>query len=304
MRNLVITAIGVAGLACLLSCASSPDAQEAKAQTHIERAASVLASSSDADSLAAAGLVKLANNLDQSLYLIDRAIAVAPERPDLVWLQIQICRRVPPCDPEPSERQLRTLDVQNGAGWMGELVRANAAKDVEATAAALAAISQSEYIDIYWTTLIARLSRAIAETKAASLSEATTFVIGYLAADAIPAYRVASNACDGERLQHAEVVGVCRGVAKAFERGDTYITEMIGIRIAQRVWAENSPEWKEAHEARRVFEFRSKAFADTDAWTAAHTDEYLRLCAENRREQDVWLAELMARGKNPNPPPE
>jgi hypothetical protein len=302
MRNVVPMATSITLLVFLLSCATSPDAQLAHGEAHLTRAAGLMARKSDADSLAAAGLVSLAKHRDQSLSLLDRARAVAPDRADLVWLQIEICQKVPPCDSEPLERQLQTLDVSNGAGWMGALVRANAAKNDEAMDAALAAIGHAERVDIYWTTLIARLSRATAETKAVSLSEATTLVIGYLAAEAIPAYHVVFDACRGERLERAEVMADCRGVAKAFERGDTFITEMVGIRIAEHVWPEDSLEWKEAHEARRVFEFRSKYFADSDPWTVAHTEEYLTMCAENRREQDVFLAELTARGKNPNPP--
>src|SRR5579859_2447202 len=143
---------------------------------------------------------------------------------------------------------------------------------------ALAAIGNSDRVDIYWTTLIARLSRVTERTKTMSLSEAEVLVIGFLAAQAIPAYAAASNACKGERLQRAEVVEVCRGVAKAFERGDTYITEMIGIAIAKRVWSEDSPEWKAAAEARRVYEYRSKFWATLDLTNTSHAEEYLTLC--------------------------
>jgi len=46
--------------------------------------------------------------------LIARAVDVAPDRPDLVWLQAQVCQQSPPCDPEPIERHLRELDPSNG----------------------------------------------------------------------------------------------------------------------------------------------------------------------------------------------
>jgi hypothetical protein len=39
-------------------------------------------------------------------------------------------------------------------------------------------------------------------------------------------------------------------------------------------------------------------------WDTSHAEEYLTLCAQNRREQDVLRAQLIAAGKNPNPPPE
>jgi hypothetical protein len=295
-------AIGMSSL--LIGCATSPAAKLAADKQHLQGVATALVTRTDADSLAAVGLLSLPSRPDDSLALIGRATAAAPERPDLVWLQAQVCREVTRCDPEPIERHLRALDRSNGAGWMGALARANSSRNDEAMDAALAAIGHADRLDIYWTTLIARLSRATAQTKTISLEEADLVIIGVLAAQAIPAYSGVSNACKGERRQRAEIIEVCRDVAGAFERGDTYITEMIGVAIAKRVWPEDSPEWKAAAEARRVFEYRSKFWPALDIGATSHAEEYLTLCARNRREQDVVLAQLLAAAKNPNPPPQ
>ena len=191
---------------------------------------------------------------------------------------------------------------------MGARARADAAHDVAGIDAALLAISTSERVDIYWTTLIAHLTRAASQAGTMSLQEAETMIIGYLAAEAIPAYGAASRACKGERLQKPGNIEICRAVAKAFERGDTYITEMVGIAIAKRVWPEDSPEYQAAVEARRVYQFRADKFAKSDLvlskrpeWAA---ETYLALCEQNHREQDVFLAQLIEAGENPNPPPE
>jgi hypothetical protein len=303
MRNLPLSALAIALLPLFSSLATSNGAQAVKVEMRMAHAADLLGSRTDADSLAAASLLGLARGRDRSLRLIEKATASAPERPDLVWLQIQFCQAEPACDPEPTEERLRSLDVRNGAGWIGSLTRADKRNDEQAKSAALAAISRSERLDTYWTTLVARLSRATAKTKIVSLAEAEIFVIGILAAQAIPAYQVLSNACKGERLKRDDVVEVCRGIANALQDGDTYITEMIGVAIAKRVWPESSPQWIEAMEARRLWEYRAKYLSQSDAWNTAHTDEYLTLCAQNRREQDVYKAELIASGKNPDPPP-
>jgi hypothetical protein len=301
MRNVRLFVIAISLFPFLSSCATSPDAQAEKAERRLEHAADLLRSRTDADSLAAAGLLGSVKHRDQSLVLVARATADAPETSDLLWLHIQICQAAPACDSEPLERQLRTLDVSNGAGWIGALSRANKANDEQAKLTALAAISRSERLDIYWTTLVARLSRATAKTNALSLTESEISVIGLLAAQAIPAYQVLSNACKGERLTHDDVVGICRGIANSLLHGDTYLTEMIGVAIAKRVWPENSPQWVEAADARRTWDYRANFLSHADAWNAAHTDDYLDLCAHNRREQDVYKAELIASGKNPNP---
>jgi hypothetical protein len=140
-----------------------------------------------------------------------------------------------------------------------------------------------------------------------SLTEAEASVIGYLAAQGIPAYGAASNACKGERLQRPDIVEACRGVAKSFEHGDAYITEMIGVAIAKRAWPEDSPEWRAAVEARRVYQYRSKLWEKLEPkmWGGQREAErYLALCDRNRRERDVFEAQLVEAGENPDPLPE
>jgi hypothetical protein len=77
---------------------------------------------------------------------------------------------------------------------------------------------------------------------------------------------------------------------------------MIGVAIAKRVWPEDSAEWKAAAEERRVYEYRSALQSKLVRREITHPGEYLTLCAQNRREQDVVAAQLIKDGKNPNPP--
>jgi len=204
------------------------------------------------------------------------------------------------------ELRLRSLDPSNGAGWLGSLARANSSQDTSGKEVALAAISHSDRVDIYWTTLIAHLSLAAAQTKNMSLADAEVIVIGSLAAQAIPAYSVASKSCKGDLLERADIIEVCRGLAQALEAGDTYITEMIGVAIAQRVWPDSSPEWKEATESRRVYAYRSKLLLKLDAgpWGERTAEKYLLLYGGYRREQDALGARLIQAGENPDPPAE
>jgi hypothetical protein len=291
-------------LLSLLALPASAETQEAKSARRTEEIISALKQRTDPDSLAAAGIMSMGKHSDQSLGLLARAIAAAPARPDLVWAQALRCAQLPPCNPEPIEQRLRELDPTNGAGWWGALARAGAAHDTEATDAVLAAISHSDRLDIYWTTLVAHLGTAVADTKKMSMAESEVAIIGYIAAQAIPAYLYISSSCKGDRLQQAEVTEVCRGVARSLQRGDTYITEMIGVAIAKRVWPEDSPEWKAAAEERRVYEYRSSFYSKMTRREITHPGEYLTLCAQNRREQDVLLAQLIKAGINPTPPPQ
>lgn len=302
-RNLCLLTFSICISPFLFSCATSPEALSTKAEMRMERAAELLAKRTDADSQAAAALLVAGKHAGQSLRLVAQASLVAPERADLVWLHIQFCQADASCDPEPLEGQLRILDKANGAGWLGALARANKRSDEQSKSAALAAIGRSDRLDIYWTTLIARLSHPIASTKVVSLAEAEIYVIGVLAAETISAYQVLSNACKGERLRHDDVVETCRGIANALLQGDTTITEMMGAAIAKRVWPENSTKWVEADEARRIWDYRAQLLIHAETWVLAHPSDYLTLCEQNHREHDLIKAELIASGKNSDPPP-
>jgi hypothetical protein len=236
------------------------------------------------------------------LSLIERAIAASPARADLIWLQAEVCAKLGSCDPIPIEHRLREVDHTNAAGWAGALVRANSSNNEEEKDAALAAIGHEERFDIYWTTLISRLSEAIIKVHKMSPQEAVVTVVGYQAAEPIPGYEAAAKACKGDRLQRAAVNEACRGVARAFQQGDTYLTEMIGVAITKRIWPEDSPEWKAAAEARREYDYRSRLWLKLDVADNEHTEKYLVLCSKYRREQDLWLAAIIAAGENPSPP--
>jgi hypothetical protein len=287
-------------IASTAACASS-DARLAKAQRRTDQTIAALVHVGDADSLAAAGLLSGRNN-DQALSLLDRATAAAPDRPELFWLQATRCAQLPSCDPQSIEYRLRKLDPTNGAGWWGAISRAAAAHDNAGVDSALLAISQSERVDTYWTTLIAHLTRAVVRTKKMSAADSEVTVIGYIAANPLPPYQTIANSCKGERLQQPQVTEMCRGVAKALQNGDTYISEMIGVAIAMRVWAENSAEWKAAVEERRVYTYRSQFYPKLTLRLVTHPGEHLTLCAQNRREQDLLAAQLNAAGYDPDPP--
>ena len=111
------------------------------------------------------GLLSLSKHPAQSLPLIEQAIAAAPTRADLIWLQIEVCLKVSTCDPAPIESRMRERDPANAAGWVGTLVRASSANDEKAKDEALTVIGQKARFDVYWTALVSRLSDAITRTR-------------------------------------------------------------------------------------------------------------------------------------------
>ena len=173
-------------------------------------------------------------------------------------------------------------------------------KNEAAELSALTALASTQRIDFYWTTLVAHLTNAIAATHEVPLSEALVYVIGVLAAEAMPAYQTMPTLCKDDRLTKADVLKDCRAVALAFERGDTDVTEMVGVTLAKRVWPADSVEWARASEARRIHEYRSALLVHSSFFTlpaARWAAKYLALCASNRREQDVEAGEIIDAGK-------
>ena len=296
----------VASLALLLGCAATPKTATGKTELHIKEAVALLTKASDADSLAAAALLNLEGHPERAWPLIERAVAKAPDRPDMIWLETEICQATLHCNSTPMEERLRILDGANGFGWMGSLARASAAKDDAASLVALAAIGRSEKFDIYWTTLNARLALAAIRTKKLSFLEAQQTVVGGLVSRILPAYGVLTASCKAERLNDAAVLAACRGVANSLEHGDTYLTEMIGVQIAQTTWPENAPAWQAAAQEREVYEYISTRWVKVTGGLAESSmaERYFVLCAQYHREQDVWRAQLVDAGERPDPPAE
>jgi hypothetical protein len=296
----------IAVLALLAGCSTTPKTATGKTELHIRQAVDLLARSSDADSLAAAALLSLEGRPERAWPLIGRAVAKAPDRPDLIWLEIEICQATAHCDPAPFEARLQSLDSANGFGWMGSLARATAARDQAARLVSLTAIGHSERFDIYWTSLNARLALAAIRTKKLSFLEAQQTVVGGLVSRVLPAYSILSGACKDDRLNDPAVLAACRGVAFSLERGDTYLTEMIGVQIAQSAWPENTPEWQAAARDRKAYEYTSSRWVKVTGGLAeaSMAERYLLLCAQYHREQDVWRAQLIDAGERPDPPAE
>jgi hypothetical protein len=292
----------------LQGCAAMHAAHDARKQRELQSAVSALERRTDADSLAAAGLMSsFQAGPGVALALLARATTAAAERADLAWLDIQLCRHAPGCDPDSRELRLRTLDPANGAAWLSALARAGASNDEAAATAALADLARTQRVDTYWTSLVVHLTDALAAIGDVPLKDALVDVIGVLAAQSLPAYRSTSELCLGPRLANVERLEDCRRVASALQLGDTYITTMIGAVIAKRVWPVDSAQWRAADESRRVYEYRSELWTQSE--TALLRDPkrvraFLTLCAQNRREQDVYSAVLVDDGKSPDPPPD
>lgn len=132
----------------------------------MQRTTTALLAAGDADSLAAAALLgHWPGAPAERLALLSRAIAAAPERGDLIWLNISACTLVESCDPMPLAVQLQRVDPANGAAWFASTGRAGKLSDEAAVRRSLAAIATSASFGIYWNATIVRATNAVLRTK-------------------------------------------------------------------------------------------------------------------------------------------
>ena len=298
--------IGSAAILCI-GCATDGARQQAAYDRKIQRTEQLLIAAGDADSLAAAAMLSMGPTVNpvQRLTLIARAVSKAPDRPDLVWLNVRLCTRVDTCDPEPLEAQLRALDPDNGAAWFDSIARAGSRNDAVAVRKDLSAIANSRRFDMYWNATIVHSTNAILRTHTMDLPTALVATIGMASATTVPAYQTIMKACKGDQLLDPDVLSACRRVSAVMRAGDTYLTEMVGIAIAKRAWPDGSPTYVDAISARRVAHYRM----DADGKLSLHrflSSEYaakrLQLMTEEKTEQEVTLAEILNARWSPNPP--
>jgi hypothetical protein len=293
-------------VACATGAAAGADEQDADPlDAPVSQAAAMLSQRQDPDSLAAAAVLTLVRDRAGAEQLAARASAADAKRADLLWLHARICASVPACDRRALDARLRLLDPQNGVTQIAALSEDPSAHDPAEMDRRLDALTASKRVDLYWNPLVAHLAGAVVATKTLSVSQSLATVIGVLAGTAIPPFHGTAVLCRGDELQREGRRARCQGVARALQRADTSIVEMIGVGMARQLWPASSAQARAANEARRTFDYRASLMAEQSdrlLGDESHARHYLEKLGQYRREQDVIVAELVAAGRNPTPP--
>ena len=308
-----------------LDTARSVAAQRREAQAATRR----LLQHGGPDALAAAALLvpvselrivhgRLASPADaaQRLAWLARAVAKAPERADLLLLELSQCRAWrQPCDQTALDARLRALDPHNGAGWLDALADAASNSDPAAIDAALAAIGHTSRVDTYYTTLTARLTDALHHIGGEPVRDALPWVNGILPGELFDGFSAFAVACRPPATATARRLQLCRTASLAFERGDTLLASATGSAVAARLWPVGSPEQRAAVARLRQIHYREaqsqklllppghrlramldlldgRLYSRTVAWDARYPSE-----------QAVLRAQLVHAGLRSDPPP-
>jgi len=294
-------------LARTSECAATETTGGSEYTKQLARTQRALVAAGDPDSLAAAATVGWTpkEGSAQRLKWMARAADLAPDRYDLVWLHLQLCKRYKSCDAKPIVAKLRALDASNAASWMDPLEQQTQTRDDAEADALVKAMAESVRFDIHWNSIVLHLTNALRRARTMNTVTALVGAIGSASAIATPDYWRVSNACKGEALKRSDRLLNCRRLAAVMRDGDAYATEMTGIAIEERVWPAGSAEIQDAIRARRVARHQmamAVEAASTTEWNEQFAEKYLQWVSTEKTEQAVSLAEIANAGLNASPP--
>jgi hypothetical protein len=290
----------------LSACAGSPPQQSSSSGRSVLEGG-------NADEMAAAALALWGTNAtangSQALSQIQKAAQAAPDRPEILWLHLRLCTEVAGCEPSSIETRLRKLDPGSGTVWLGPLARAQARQDARAEAQILDMMAKAAHFNIYWTTLIAKLtpplSRMPIATQAAQpvptpLTNAMNTTIDWLSSLAVPAFRSVTQACDDQHVREPETRVRCQRVALALENSDTTLAEGLGLGIEQRLAIPNSASAMQVSEKVQTLRHQSRgagAIVAAQVEKEKFSEQMLKLMTQLKKEQDVSRALLRWAGQ-------
>ena len=128
----------------------------------------------------------------RALQLAAQATSGAPKRADAAWLHLRLCDETADCDAAPLEVRLKKLAPESGVVWLSALKRAQRAKDGRTESQVLAAMSQAQHFNVYWNSLLHRVTTAAAAPVSAQekspLTRSLSETSRWLSALTLPAF--------------------------------------------------------------------------------------------------------------------
>jgi hypothetical protein len=164
-------------------------------------------------------------------------------------------------------------------------------------------VANSEHFSIYWNASIAHAAHAMISTRSMEPKTAFAAAIGAAAAQVLP-YHPLGAFCRGPFHGQPDTLATCRRLSGVLRHGDTYLSEMLGLALAKRIWPEGSAEYRAIVAAQRLARYRTDAndhLMTRRPMGNADAERYLELMATHDTEQAAVLASITAAGVNPDP---
>ncbi|MEM6809567.1 MAG: hypothetical protein AAF574_10045 [Pseudomonadota bacterium] len=218
-----------------------------------------LSESTSAEHLHVAAI--LTDDRDRRFALMDRAIAIDPTDPLLVWRAVQMCsgREAPArCLSRDWERQLIAVDGENSESWIQIAANRYAEGDVDSALMALRRASTAAESRAYWPETVEMIERGLAASSDFTFPERANMAFGFAAA--IPSsYYDHYVMCKDQSQKDSEWAYACLAYGELVEARGKEEMSVSHARSMQWVALDASGEKKRAEELRRRIEARSRA---------------------------------------------
>lgn len=193
---------------------------------------SVLSQSASAEHLHVAALLE--DDPVKSVALINRALAITPTDPMMLWSAVQICSKVDGdigCNTDAWESQLLAADSQNSEVWARAAVSRHASGD---TVGALQALEQAASVSqstVYWPEYIAAIERGLAAGTNQSFLQRASYAFGIAP---LPAYGPVVSLCREQSAADKSWGYACLAYGELLERqGKNDLSLAIARRLQQ-----------------------------------------------------------------------
>jgi hypothetical protein len=237
------------------ACAHAPPSVQESADGYRAELA-FLVREGTADSLATASLLAHSDAINsgaamlQPADLIKNAIALAPERPELIWIQLRDCDDKRCTEEMQIAKRLQTLDPGNGLAWLPNLLAAQARDSPAEATQAVAQIGAGVHMSIYWNALTVMIFDSLTHdvnsqrpaTFGRSADARLSGAIGILAAFIIPPMQAMVRACRLDQFDEPGRRAACESMVASMETSDVVILQSLGLSLQEKWWPDGSPQ--------------------------------------------------------------
>ncbi|MEM9317138.1 MAG: hypothetical protein AAGA95_21220 [Pseudomonadota bacterium] len=218
-----------------------------------------LSESTSAEHLHVAAL--LTDDPERRFTLMDRAIAIDPTDPILVWRAVQMCsgREAPArCESRDWERQLIAVDGENSESWIQIAANRYTEGDYDSALMALRRASTAAESRAYWPETVEMIERGLAASSDSPFPDRAKMAFGF-AAVLLPSYYDQFTMCKDQSQKDSEWAYACLAYGELMEARAREEMSVSLARSIQRVALEASGEKKRAEEMMRRIEVRNRA---------------------------------------------
>jgi hypothetical protein len=235
------------------------------------REVAFLVAKGSADSLATASLLAHLVESDakpDSTALIQRAAALAPRRPEILWLLLRDCQLRHCAEESALAQRLRDVDPGNALGLLPALNASRAGPPTETTRI-IAEMGASKTLTLYWNKTLVMMFDAMTHsgpgTPATAITheadDRLTHAAGVLAAIDVPPFKPITFVCASDQFQEAGRREACEKLMTRLDAADSIIAQSLSTSVQLKWWQPGTPQAAALQGARLQQEYLVQASA-------------------------------------------